>query len=381
MAALARPRVLCVDDEPLVLEGLAASLRRKFDVRTATGGSAALELIEDEPAFDVVVSDFAMPEMNGAQFLELARLAAPSAVRVLLTGHASVEHAIAAVNAGHIFRFLTKPCAPADLARAIDDAVEHGRLVALDRSLSERRLEAMSGHLLVAERFSSAGAVAVSVADELEHVRAALGAVIDRLHAHTSAAIPAELPELDVLDAQRRALDPLPARLRRSSQATEDLSSPTDLVATIAGEVRALAELGQLAEVAIKTTLPPGPLWVAMPKARAAQLVSNLLRNALDAVATCERRAVDVVVTQASRTAVLAVTDSGVGVPAAQLPMIFEPYFTTKPGHSGLGLFAVREILRACGGSVDVVSEPGRGTTFEVHAPITAESRPPRVPS
>ena len=97
-------RVLCVDDEPHVLEGLRDSLRRSFDVRVAESGSAGLALLEQDPdGYAVVLSDMRMPGMSGAAFLSQARRLAPNAVRVLLTGHADVEAAISAVNDGQLF--------------------------------------------------------------------------------------------------------------------------------------------------------------------------------------------------------------------------------------------------------------------------------------
>jgi DNA-binding NtrC family response regulator len=98
------PRVLCVDDEPHVLEGLRDSLRRSFDVSVADSSSAGLALLEKDPdSYAVVVSDMRMPGMSGAAFLSQAKRVAPNAVRVLLTGHADVEAAISAVNDGQLF--------------------------------------------------------------------------------------------------------------------------------------------------------------------------------------------------------------------------------------------------------------------------------------
>src|SRR6185436_19833430 len=97
-----RTQVLCVDDEPNVLEGLALNLRRRYDVLTATSGAAGLQILERERATAVVVSDMRMPNMDGAAFLAKARAALPEAVRLLLTGEADLNSAISAVNDGQI---------------------------------------------------------------------------------------------------------------------------------------------------------------------------------------------------------------------------------------------------------------------------------------
>src|ERR1700733_7267240 len=153
-SSLHNPRILFVDDEPNVLDGLRRQLRTLYDVRTATGGAAGLIVLESEEPFVAVVSDMQMPGMNGAAFLREVRLRAPDAVRLLLTGHADVDAAMEAVNEGHIFRFLRKPCPPNVIQLALAGAVEHHRLITAEKELLERTLrgsiEALSETLALA---------------------------------------------------------------------------------------------------------------------------------------------------------------------------------------------------------------------------------------
>ena len=85
----ARPKILCVDDEPRVLEGLAVNLRRRFEVATATSGAQALAILAAH-SVSVVVSDLRMPGMDGVQLLSKMREAAPDTTRILLTGQADL---------------------------------------------------------------------------------------------------------------------------------------------------------------------------------------------------------------------------------------------------------------------------------------------------
>lgn len=137
-----KPRILCVDDEPRVLEGLELHLGRHFRVTTSTNPPEALQRIEAEAAepFAVVLSDMRMPQMDGAAFLARARQIAPSTVRMLLTGQSDMTSAVAAVNEGQIFRFLTKPCPPDQLVAACRDAAEQHRLVTAEKVLLEQTL-------------------------------------------------------------------------------------------------------------------------------------------------------------------------------------------------------------------------------------------------
>ncbi len=134
------PMILCVDDEPAVLEGLKMNLRRRFDVLTAPGGAAALDLLAREEGIAAVMSDMRMPGMDGATLLGKIRAGWPAVTRLLLTGQSDMNAAISAVNDGQIFRFLTKPCSPPALLAALHAAVEQHRLLSAERVLLEQTL-------------------------------------------------------------------------------------------------------------------------------------------------------------------------------------------------------------------------------------------------
>lgn len=116
--------VLFVDDEPHVVAGLRDALRKQpFTILTATSGAEALQTLVDTHV-DVVVSDEQMPQMTGAEFLGIVRRKYPYTVRIVLTGHASLDAAIRAINEGEVYRFLTKPCNPVDLAFTIRQGLQ-----------------------------------------------------------------------------------------------------------------------------------------------------------------------------------------------------------------------------------------------------------------
>ncbi|MBN2705353.1 MAG: response regulator [Deltaproteobacteria bacterium] len=128
-------RVLLVDDEEMVLKSLVRLfINEPFLVETCNSGELALELIQQQN-FAVVVSDQRMPGLSGTDFLaECARIQ-PDAVRLLLTGHADFEAALAAVNRSKVFRFLHKPWNDQQLLTEINQALEHYRI-----NLENRRL-------------------------------------------------------------------------------------------------------------------------------------------------------------------------------------------------------------------------------------------------
>jgi response regulator RpfG family c-di-GMP phosphodiesterase len=141
MTTARQPRVLCVDDEPNILEGLAVNLGRHYRVMTAPNGQKALEVLRESPEpVSIIISDMRMPVMDGAAFLSRARHLAPDAVRILLTGHSDIDSAIAAINDGQIFRFLTKPCLPSTLRATLEAAMTQYDLVTAERVLLEQTL-------------------------------------------------------------------------------------------------------------------------------------------------------------------------------------------------------------------------------------------------
>lgn len=136
-------RVLFVDDEPNILDSIRRQLRKSFDVVTANSGIEALALLKDTGPVAVVVSDMRMPGMNGAELLARIRDQYPDTVRMILSGQADLESTIAAINDGHIFRFLTKPCQEDALRRAVSSGIEQYELVTTRKELLEKTLQGL----------------------------------------------------------------------------------------------------------------------------------------------------------------------------------------------------------------------------------------------
>jgi len=132
--------ILCVDDEPQVLEGLRLHLKQRYTVHLADSGAQGLEMLRDIKGIAVVLSDMRMPVMDGAKFLHTARTAAPESVRMLLTGYSDMQSAIAAVNEGQIFRFISKPCPPDQLLAAFESAVTQHQLIVAEKVLLQQTL-------------------------------------------------------------------------------------------------------------------------------------------------------------------------------------------------------------------------------------------------
>lgn len=136
-------RLLIVDDEENVLRALRRALMRddsgeqQFDVEIFSSPAAAL-LRANEVKFDLVLSDYRMPEMDGVQFLRRFREKQPDAARLVLSGYADLEGIIGAINDAQIFRFIPKPWYDADLRVALTQALTYHALLTENRLLADQ---------------------------------------------------------------------------------------------------------------------------------------------------------------------------------------------------------------------------------------------------
>ncbi len=151
-------KILFVDDEPNVLDAYQRSLRKRFSIDTAVSGDLALTCLSQKGPYAVIVADMQMPGMNGVEFLTLARQRAPDAVRLMLTGNADQKTAVEAVNKGHVYQFLNKPCPPEMLILALDNSIRQHQLITAERELLEKTLNGsinmLTGILASAEPLS-----------------------------------------------------------------------------------------------------------------------------------------------------------------------------------------------------------------------------------
>lgn len=121
--------VLIVDDESTIRDILKDVFAREpYGILSAASAEEGLEVLAKEHV-DVVISDEKMPGMLGSEFLSIVRQKYPDTIRIILTGYASLEAAIRAINEGEIYRFFTKPCNVFDLAVTVRQALQHKDLM------------------------------------------------------------------------------------------------------------------------------------------------------------------------------------------------------------------------------------------------------------
>jgi serine/threonine-protein kinase len=172
------PAVLFVDDEERVLNALSSLFDGVYDVATATSGAVALGLLKAR-RFLVMVSDQRMPGMTGVELLREARNAAPSTVRLLLTGYSDLNAIIGSVNESEVFRFISKPWDENDLRATLAEAVNVAIALEAAEASGRRAAKSSAPVLMVGEPVAARGvrevAAGAYVIEEAADAEGALG--------------------------------------------------------------------------------------------------------------------------------------------------------------------------------------------------------------
>ncbi|MCB0419965.1 MAG: response regulator, partial [Bdellovibrionales bacterium] len=132
-----RPKVLCVDDDELILEALRRVLDQEYQVFTSTSTEHALELLETDRHFDIVISDYQMPGKNGIEFLREVKRRYPICVRCLLTGQITLDEISEFINKNIFHKFLIKPWDNQQLLLQMKEALQLLTLLKEKESLSQ----------------------------------------------------------------------------------------------------------------------------------------------------------------------------------------------------------------------------------------------------
>jgi signal transduction histidine kinase len=371
-------RVLLVEDSEADATLLVYELRKAY--------APAFERVETEAAlrvalagdWDVVLSDFHLPTMIAPDVIRIAREVKPDLPVLIVSGTIGETRAVEVMRAG-ARDFISKDA----LARL---------LPAIERELAESRLRLegrkMERQLLMSERMASLGTIAAGIGHEINNPLSSaatnLAFVLDRME-KDGALKPEEIAEPlrdahQALERMRRIVQDL----KILSRGDEQTRSAVDLRAVLDSSLRIAAnQLRHRAEV----TRDFGPIPpVHANEARLGQVFLNLLVNAAEAVPDGPGLGQIRVATgiDADGNIYGEVADNGSGISPADLPHIFDSFFTTKPQGigTGLGLAISQRIATEFGGRIDVQSTLGKGSSFRVvlpraHPKLTPPEPPP----
>ncbi|HET6521333.1 MAG TPA: ATP-binding protein, partial [Geminicoccaceae bacterium] len=243
-----------------------------------------------------------------------------------------------------------------------------------DRRLAEHRVHQLQGELAHVSRLSAMGEMASALAHELNQPLTAIMNYVQacrRLMASGRGG-PERLAELmDRAAGQVSRAGDIIARLRQFIAKGETERTVED-INRVVEEASHLALIGAAERgVRVRLKLDPGLPSVLVDRIQIQQVVLNLVRNGVEALAQVERRELTLATAPAGPDAVeIAVSDTGPGLSQEVSGRLFQPFVSTKPGGMGLGLSICRSIVDAHGGRLWAASEPGAGTTFHLRLPV-----------
>ena len=276
--AMHSARLLFVDDDPMVLEGILRTMRGRYAVSSATGAEEGLSLIKSAEPFAVVVSDLRMPRMDGITFLSEVRRLRPHTIRILLTGEADLAAAEAAVNDGQVFRFLRKPCALDVLRSSVQAGVEQHNLAAAERDLLEQTLQGTIKALAEVLALTSP-----TVFTRAVRVRDIVGPFASRLSIpdvwHVQVA--AVLSQLGVATLPPELAQKLYQRTPLTEQERALAESAESVAAHVAANIPRLERVGEILSAHRREFSPQDPGGPG-PKGSALPVGARLLRIAFD---------------------------------------------------------------------------------------------------
>jgi len=375
-----RAQILFVDDEPCVLQGLQRSthaMRDEWEMTFLDNSETALRFLEKSPVA-VVVSDMRMPGMNGAQFLARVCEISADTVRVMLTGNADYQTAIDAVNQGHVFQFLLKPCEGKRLVQGLQAAVRQHQLQTTERELLRTQLE----HT---EKMRLIGQLAAGINHDLNNILTAIVAQTQLALLETPPALPPIAAMLmgRIQESALRATEMTRELNGFSRHETGAELQRLNLAEVVEAGVRIVQPMLRQ-QIKLRVELSPGLPAIQGNAGKLKQGIMNLVINARDAMPeggevhitarACRFTETDPAVNPKQRPGpyvCLSVRDTGCGMDAATQQRLFEPFFTTKATGkgTGLGLFMIGNILEQHQGWVEVESAVGGGTVFHLFLP------------
>ncbi len=387
--------VLYVDDEEKSLINFRRAFEGKFRIFTAPSAQDGFRLLEEyKDEIGLLMTDQRMPGEKGVWLLERARQLRPKIIRILVTAYSDLDAAIAAVNTGAIYKYVTKPWDPPQLEQTLKRGLEFF-MVQRERDQLLKEKMSVLHNMMIADRIVSLGLLAAGLS---HHIRNALVAVKTFLDL-----APAKLEDENLdLESLRNAdfwreyyqnvqrqVDKINSLLKELWTASEPPKFRFDDVVNVRKVLdEVLSKLGEsFAAKGIKIvnhvpeSLPQ--LKADLPKFE--RLLELLLKDELVSLPT------GTCITLKARACHngfdgeqeihIEVHDNGPGLPKEAVRLLFDPFVlrADSPMEYGINLMACYFIVYHHGGKIDAFSEPGRGTTFTLRFPTDPNRTQPSL--
>ncbi len=377
--------ILYVDDEEKSLKYFTRAFEDQFRIFTASNAQDGLKLLEaHKDEIGVLMTDQRMPGEKGVWLLEKARQLRPRIIRILATAYADMDAAIAAVNTGAIYKYVTKPWDPPQLENTLKRGLEFF-LVQRERDQLLREKMSVLHNIMIADRIVSLGLLAAGLS---HHIRNSLVAVKTFLDL-APAKMEEEKMDMEGLrnpDFWKEYYQNVQGQIEKINNMLKDLWSASEkpsfefndqihlhlVVADVLAQLQAaLASKHIQVEVTIPDSLPV----MNVDKPKFYRLFELLLKDEIASLPAGSRISISAALTQAAadrQEVQVLVSDNGPGLPKEALRLVFDPFVvrSDSPMEYGIHLMACYFIVHHHSGRIDARSEPGQGTSFNLRLPV-----------
>ncbi|MGA2029430.1 MAG: hybrid sensor histidine kinase/response regulator [Verrucomicrobiota bacterium] len=387
--------ILYVDDEEKSLTAFSRAFGDQFHIFTAVSAQDGLKLLErhaDE--IGLLMTDQRMPgEKKGVWLLERARKLRPQMIRVLVTAYADMDAAIAAVNSGAIYKYVTKPWDPPQLDQTLKRGLEFFML-RLERDQLLKEKMSVLRNMMIADRIVSLGLLAAGLS---HHIRNSLVAVKTFLDL-----APVKMAEERTASGTLRNPDfwkdyhqNVQSQIERINGLLKDLWTASETPAfnfedkvflheAVGDAIKSLQEQFAARRIQIDNRISDSLPALNADKPKFYRLFELLLKDELASLPedSCVTLSAELKNGGAKPEIIMQLSDNGPGLPQEALRVIFDPFVvrTDTPSEYGIHLMACFFIIHHHGGNIEANSQPGRGMTFTIHLPLHPErvAPPPR---
>jgi len=384
--------ILYVDDEEKSLKYFARAFEDHFRVLTAANAQDGLKLIEQHGEdIGVLMTDQRMPGEKGVWLLEKARQLRPRIVRILATAYSDMEAAVAAVNTGAIYKYVTKPWDPPQLENTLKRGLEFF-MVQGERDQLLREKMSVLHNMMIADRIVSLGLLAAGLS---HHIRNSLVAVKTFLDL-APAKMEEEKMDLDGLrnpDFWKEYYQNVQGQIGKINNMLKDLWTASEkpafefgdrvsLHAVVSETMAGLKDGFAAKNIQVENNIPASLPELHVDKPKFYRLFELLLKDEIASLpagsrVTLSARVLDRGTTDKPEIEVQ-LADNGPGLPKEALRLVFDPFVvrSDSPMEYGIHLMACYFIVHHHGGRIDARSDDGKGTTFTLRLPVHPEQGP-----
>jgi len=385
--------VLYVDDEEMSLKYFTRAFQDQLRIFTAVNAQEGLKLLEEhKDEIGLLMTDQRMPGEKGVWLLEKARQLRPRIIRVLATAYADMDAAIAAVNTGAIYKYVTKPWDPPQLENTLKRGLEFF-MVQRERDQLLKEKMSVLHNMMIADRIVSLGLLAAGLS---HHIRNSLVAVKTFLDL-APAKMEEEKMDLEGLrnpDFWKEYYHNVQGQIEKINNMLKDLWTASEkptfefgdrvhLHEVVADTVMRLKEGFAGKQIEVENLIPASLPMLNVDRKKFCRLFELLLKDEIASLPAGSRVTLSATLIEGApvdkQGVQVQVSDNGPGLPKEALRLIFDPFMvrSDSPTEYGIHLMACYFIVHHHGGRIDVVSEEGRGTTFTLRLPVNPNLAPP----